>query len=102
MSAAAETIRFDWHGISVSVEFRPEWGVHRELYGYPMTHLQIRREDGGPLPITETGYRSHFMAGPVIEEAGGPEAFVRDWLDSYAKGKTWRKAQADWRQPSLF
>lgn len=98
-----QIIRFDWRGIAVSVGFCPDWSMaFRSIYGRPLAHLGICREGGGPLPITETGSRSHFTSMAEIEDRGGPEAFVRAWLDAAAGQPEWKKRQEQWRQPSLF
>lgn len=55
-----------------------------------------------PLPITETGYKSHFCDRREIEAAGGPVAYALAWLDMAADSKTWREACAARRQLSLF
>ena len=55
-----------------------------------------------PLPITETGYRSHFMPALELVNAGGPVTFVTAWIEQEAKGKTWRKAAAAKAQGDLF
>ena len=36
---------------------------------------------GAVLPITETGYRSHFLAATEVIAAGGPVRYVLAWLD---------------------
>lgn len=54
------------------------------------------------LPITETGYRSHFLSKGVVEAAGGPTACVTAWLDEAAKSKAWQRHEAESRQLSLF
>jgi len=53
-----------------------------------------------PLPITETGYRSHFMPSIDLINAGGPVTFVTAWIEREAKSKKWlaeatAKAQGD-------
>jgi hypothetical protein len=51
----------DWHGIAVSINYAADWSpAFKEVYRSPMAHLEVRSLDGQPLPITETGYRSHF------------------------------------------
>jgi hypothetical protein len=50
------------------------------------------------LPFTETGYRSHFLGPGIVEEAGGPAAYVRAWLDHAAQSPKWRKQQTAARQ----
>ena len=63
-------------------------------------HLEItvKAPKGAPIPITETGYRSHFLPPALIEQAGGVAAFITRWLDSEATTKTWSKTEAKWRQ----
>lgn len=63
-------------------------------------HLEIivKTPKGAPIPITETGYRSHFLPPALIEQAGGVAAFVTRWLDSEATTKGWSKTEAKWRQ----
>ena len=55
-----------------------------------------------PLPITETGYRSHFTGSAAIEERGGPVAYVIAWLDDAAKSSAWKKIEAKGAQLLLF
>lgn len=47
-----------------------------------------------PIPITETGYRSHFMPATELINAGGPVAFVEAWLKQAQTGKEWKQAEA--------
>lgn len=55
-----------------------------------------------PLPITDTGYRSHFVKPLDLVNDGGPVAFVTAWLDREAKSPAWRKAQTQRAQGDLF
>ncbi len=55
-----------------------------------------------PLPITETGYRSHFIPALELMNAGGPVTFVTAWIEQQAKGKMWSKAAAAKVQGDLF
>jgi hypothetical protein len=57
---------------------------------------------GAPLPITETGYRSHFLGHDELESAGGAVRFFLDWIEREAKSKQWSKAEFKWRQDDLF
>lgn len=45
------------------------------------------------IPITETGYRSHFLPDGNVEEHGGPEAYVLAWLDHEADSAAWKNAK---------
>ncbi len=85
----------DWRGILVQVTLEKQRFVD---------HLQIETVEPAraPLPITETGDRSHFIGKDVIEEAGGPAAFVEKWLDQAATGKGWIEQEAAVRQYALF
>jgi len=56
---------------------------------------------GAPLPITTTGYRSHFLPAEELATEGGPVAFVTAWLDREANSKAWEKTEFAWRQLSL-
>jgi hypothetical protein len=55
-----------------------------------------------PLPITETGYRSHFMPALELVNAGGPVTFVNAWLEREAAGKAWRAKTTAAAQADLF
>lgn len=55
-----------------------------------------------PLPITETGYRSHFIPPLDLMNAGGPVTFVTAWIEQEAKGKAWNKATTAKQQGDLF
>ncbi|MBI1262751.1 MAG: hypothetical protein GC184_13615 [Rhizobiales bacterium] len=95
-----ETI--DWQGIALSVAYEPNWlSMEGE---YTVAHLQIEAvaPERAPLPITETGYRSHFLSPEEITEAGGAVAYARAWLDYAAQSPEWRKHMEAARQMSLF
>lgn len=91
----------DWQGIALSVSYCPSWSVsYREIYGYDLAHLEIRAPC--PLPVTGTGYRSHFTRPDLIDAEGGPVAFVLAWLDDAAQSPAWKARQEQARQLSLF
>ncbi|HEX4294772.1 MAG TPA: hypothetical protein VHZ29_11610, partial [Rhizomicrobium sp.] len=54
------------------------------------------------LPVTDTGYRSQFLSPRVVEQAGGPVAYARAWLEDAAKAPAWKKRAEQSRQLSLF
>ena len=85
--------RIDWRGVEVEISYEPEWlGGLAEAFGEPLAHLQVRSvsPERAALPVTETGYRSAFIAGSVITLEGGPVAFVREWFDEAANDDDWR------------
>lgn len=80
-----------WRGIDIEITFTPE------KFGL-VDHIEIRTEDRRPLPVTETGYRSHFVATGAVTEQGGVVVFVTAWLEHEAARTRWSSAQ----QLSLF
>lgn len=90
---------FDWRGILIEVRYEAQW-----LGGDATAHLELATLEPlrAPIPVTETGYRSHFVDRETIDEMGGPAAYVEAWLDNAAKGKAWIEAEAAARQYSLF
>jgi cytolysin (calcineurin-like family phosphatase) len=89
---------FDWHGIEIHVvHTKRRWGV--------IDHLAIRsvNPDRAPLPITSTGYFSHFMQPDTVEAHGGDVvAQVTAWLDEEATKPEWRAHVERSRQGELF
>lgn len=90
-----EIHRFEWRNIEISVRYCPD-----SFCGY--AHLQIESVCRSPLPITETGYRSHFTDREVILEFGGPVGFAFAMLEEYAGKKLWKQSEAERKQLSLF
>jgi hypothetical protein len=66
-----------WRGIQIEITFTPD------SFGM-VDHIELRSEGRAPLPVTETGYRSHFMSKGTVAEHGGAVAFVTAWLDHEA------------------
>ena len=90
-----ETHKLVWRGKKIEVTYDP-----RSFAGY--AHLQVRSQHGKPLPITETGYRSHFAHPVDVDQLGGPASYVESWLDVMAETKAWRRAERDGVQLALF
>jgi hypothetical protein len=103
---SAKTVeRFDWQGITVAVSYEADWmGMSKELSQFATAHLEIESVAPAkqPLPVTETGYRSHFVARGIVEQAGGPVAFARAWLEQAAKAPAWKRQQEASKQLCLF
>jgi len=99
MNRHIEVYRTDWNGIQLEVTYEPEW-----LAGEALAHLQVRSisPERAPLPITETGYRSHFTTASAIDAAGGPVAFVDVWLAAESQAPDWRKREEAGRQFALL
>ena len=67
-----------------------------------MAHLEITSKNKEELPITETGYRSHFLPEEEVNAKGSPIAYVRAWLDHAALSPSWIKKEEAAKQMSLF
>lgn len=98
MEQQSQTHRFDWRGIEIEAIYTPrKWGV--------TAHLEIRsvKPERAPLPITDTGYRSHFHPCGTIEARGGDVvAQVLAWLDEEATSREWLAHVEAGRQGELF
>jgi hypothetical protein len=85
-------------------EFSSRLDCYLEGYHYALAHLEIRsvHPERAALPMTKTGYRSHFEVPENVDAVGGPDAFVRAWLAEAARSPEWRTRQAEKNQLSLF
>jgi len=92
-----------WNGVTIDVAYEADC-LNSSEGSFPTSHLAITSvaPEREPLPITETGYRSHFLAPGIVEEAGGPASYVRAWLDHEAKSPAWHKVEQERRQLDLF
>lgn len=94
-----ETFTTDWQGIALSVSYEVRW---LNLESATVAHLQIKSTGCERLPITETGYRSHFLPAEEVARAGGPVAYTVAWLDYLAQSNEWKAYAEASRQLSLF
>ncbi|HEY8696893.1 MAG TPA: hypothetical protein VIM02_04695 [Rhizomicrobium sp.] len=93
------TEMLEWQGITLSVSCERDYATMKGL-----THLSIHvlEPSTSKLPITETGFRSHFLSEAEVAELGGPLGYVRAWLDAEAATPEWQSEQVARRQLSLF
>ena len=98
-----ETHRIIWQGIEIEIRFERNWHDSSPTDCHP-SHLEIRtvKPEKAELPITETGYLSHFLQPEELDEAGGAVAFVIAALDGAAKSRRWKARVEATRQLSLF
>jgi len=75
-----EEHRITWKGQEITVRWCAIWSDE-------IAHLEIVTEDRKAHPISETGYKSHFLARQKVEEIGGPVAYVTHWLEELDDGK---------------
>lgn len=102
MNTDCETIQTQWRETTIEITWKPEWSRIGE--GLTFAHLEIRSVNPpkAPLPITATGYRSHFTDRADVMHYGDPEAYVMAWLDDAARSLKWREAEMSRRQLALF
>ncbi|HWJ88726.1 MAG TPA: hypothetical protein VNS12_11690 [Pelagibacterium sp.] len=75
-----------WRGIQIEITFTPEkLGM--------IEHIELHAENRLALPVTETGYCSHFIPIGSVAQEGGPVAYVTAWLDFEAERTRWSGAQ---------
>lgn len=75
-----------WRGVRIEITFTPD--------AFSMAdHIELRAEGRAPLPVSETGYRSHFMTKSTVADHGGAVDFVIAWLDHEAARTGWHGAQ---------
>ncbi len=76
------------------------WFSPHDIMAY--SQLELRSEGKVKLLVTRTGYRSESLPAGTVEKHGGPEAYVKLWLDGSAKSLAWKKRQVTGQQLSLF
>lgn len=93
-----QEFEINWCNIPVTIRHCPSW--LSDSVGLTVQHIVVQSANRVPLPITNTGYRSHFLNGEeaLMEYNNDPVAFVTAWLESAAKEKQW----LDQQQMSLF
>jgi len=101
-----DVFNITWQGINIEISCcEPSYmKSHRDIYGYVMLHIEVKSisPEKAPLPITETGYKSIFIAQPDLAGKGGALKYVTSYLDEKAKSKKWRNCQKNSRQFNLF
>ena len=90
----------EWEGISILVKWCPRW--LGENAPHQIAHLEIHAANREPLPMTGTGYRSHFIDKEAVEALGGPVSYVSAWLAEAAAAPEWQAQVQASRQLSLF
>lgn len=90
--------RFTWQGIEIEARYTPlKWNVTAYL------EIEAINPARAPLPITETGYLSHYHPPGTVEELGGDvvEQIIA-WLDEKAADPAWQRHVEASRQGDLF
>jgi hypothetical protein len=92
----------DWQGITIEIRWNHEHVIFDD--NLTMAHLEIETISPArsPLPMTETGYRSHFTHDVAVYAYGDPVSFVEAWLAETAATPAWQLSQSQRQQLSLF
>lgn len=96
-ASTALTHWFTWRHVRCKVVEIPDYfpgQTHLELHAIAARDV--------PLPITSTGYRSHFIEAETLAAAGGAAAFFTAWMNAEAQTKTYQTAEFRWRQGDLL
>lgn len=97
-----QTYTLTWHDGIADIEIRLTF---KPRHYQEIAHLEIEsiNPDRAPLPITETGYRSHFFHTGTIDLSDfDPVTEVRNWIEKEAASPKWQKMILADRQMSLF
>ena len=76
-----------WQDIEISIYYKPRW-----IKSSSISHLEIHslEPDRAPLPVTETGYKSHFFHSDEIFFEMALKQMVEQWLDEAAQSPKWQ------------
>ncbi len=74
-----ETLELSWQGLEIHVSIEYRW-LNSDHH-----HIEIHCRE--PLPMTNTGYRSHFLVKDAFAQFESLEAFVLQWLVEASKSK---------------
>jgi len=92
------TRRVVWRDVTCRVRHTRDYLVE----GSDHVELMVLTPKGALLPITDTGYLSHFIDAGELDAAGGAVRFMLDWMEREAKSTRFRKADFKSRQLKLF
>ena len=92
------THKLAWRHVTCRVRHTPNY-ISK---GWSHIEIIVLAPKAAPIPITNTGYLSHFLGEEHLATAGGPVAFFLDWIEREARTRQWAKAEFKWRQLELF
>jgi hypothetical protein len=78
------------------VEYQPNWSADTGMFEFRSPHEPPRR-----IPISETGYRSHFASMEDVEAAASPKDYARDVVLAHLRAPE-RRARRDGDQLFMF
>ena len=92
------THKLVWRHVTCRVRHTPNY-ISK---GWSHIEIIVLKPKGAPIPITSTGYLSHFLDAEMLAAAGGPVRFFLDWIERESRTRQWAKAEYKWRQLELF
>ena len=94
----------NWQGYKIEVTCDASSYDLRCNKGPYMIHIELRtlEPERSPLPVTKTGYRSHFAHAEIVTEYDTIIAFVQAWLDHAAKNNSWKQVERAAQQLCLL
>jgi hypothetical protein len=90
------THHITWRGMAITIRHATGWPIAE------YDHIEVISENDQPLPITETGYRSHFLPSVDTVEYDDAIGYVTAWLNHEAKSSDWKARKEKETQMSLF
>jgi hypothetical protein len=84
-----KTAHLTWRGTLLSIKHTPQYFGHADH-----VEVTVKKPVKAILPITDTGYRSHFIDPDELQAAGGAVLFVQAWLEREATTQACRDRQA--------
>ena len=96
-----ESAEFDWSDqwltARIRVTFTKAWST-----GFDHVEIRSIAADGQALPITDTGYRSHFSPAGTFEDLTDAVEATKQWLAEKSVNRKWRDYIRDGVQHDLF
>jgi hypothetical protein len=99
MSRKPKKIRFTLtvEAQEMVVDYQPHWLKDVGHFEFRSPHQPPRR-----IPVSETGYRSHFGDMDEIEAMDSPQEYARVVVLAQLRGQSIAPVEADEEQPMLF
>ncbi len=94
MNEAYDTFALVWCERDIEVSYQANW------LNSDHCHIELRCAER--LPVTETGYRSHFVIDDVVPDEDDVRTYVLAWLDDAARNPNWARYLEDSKQLNLF
>ncbi len=88
--------------ISHAVRLRIDHTRNYLVAGTDHIEIHVITPKTAAIPLTDTGYRSRFIDGEQLKEAGGVRRFVELWLAAESRSKEWQKKDLARQQGDLF